>query len=897
MRQTHGDSAGPIARSIAGIVALSLLAFPARGAPEPPERVEVPQLVARTTLELPEIQGETWAGAPGVTETVDEIMTREARAPKVPAGTLIERPEPRYPDRRGLPDSPAAPSVSQWPPRAGVGTNLVPYSPQSVGPANFLAIDSTMSPYIPPDSMGAVGPTQILAVANGRIRVFSKTGVPGALDTSTDVFFASVRSAGTSDPHIRYDRLTQRWFVVMIDVAVSSNRVLFAMSSGPTITGTSSFSFYQFRMDAVGATPNSDTGGFADYPTLGVDRNALYVGVSIFNSAGTAFIGTTVYVINKASLLTGTLTLTAFRQIGAVNGIGPGIFTAQGVDNDDPASTEGYFVGVDSAAFSTLDIRRVINPGGIPSLSANMALTVPTTTFPLGVPHPGGIGNMLDAIDDRLFAAAIHRNKIAGTSSLWTAHNIQVNSSGVSSDTGGRDGSRWYEIGNMTSTPVLVQSGTLYDASGTPLYYWMPSVAASGQGHMALGCSRANLTTSAGVAVAGRLRPDAAGATQTPTLAQGGSGSYTVGTSLPRRWGDYSQTVVDPTDDQTMWTFQEYVSASNVWAVRAVQLRAPPPPVPESCSPASVSPGSTNVNVAVTGTSTSGAEFFDPGPDTGGPGFPNHLGASVGGTGVTVNSVTFTDPTHFTMNITVAAGATSGLRSVTVMNPDGQTAASATGVLTIGGTCLATPVITAPARVAPGATGQVASAVAHSGSSYFWSITNGSITAGQTTNQISFTAGAAGTLILSVVEISSSGCASPQASALVPVVVATSFYVLAPCRVFDTRNTTGPDAGAPSLAAGEIRAIAVAGKCVIPASARALSLNVTVAGPAAAGNLSLYRADLTTPPLANNVSFQAGQTRANNAIVSVAADGTGIKVMNGSPGMLDLVLDVNGYFQ
>jgi hypothetical protein len=511
----------------------------------------------------------------------------------------------------------------------------------------------------------------------------------------------------------------------MIDVASSSNRVLLAVSSGPTITGTSSFSFYQFQMDAVGATPNSDTEGFADYPTLGVDRNALNIGVSVFNSAGTALIGTTIYVINKASLLIGTLTLTAFRQIGAVNGTGPGIFTAQGVDNDDPASTEGYFVGVDNQVFSTLDIRRVISPGGVPSLSANMALTVPTTTFPLDVPHPGGIGNSLDAIDDRLFAATIHRNKVAGTSGLWTAHNIQVNSSGVGSSSGGMDGSRWYEIANMTSTPTLVQSGTLYDASGTPL----------------------------------------------------------------------------------------------------------------------------------------------------------------------------TDPTHFTMNITVAAGATSGSRSVTVTNPDGQTAASATGVLTIGGTCPATPVITAPTGVAPGATGQVASAVAHAGSSYFWSITNGSITAGQNTNQITFTAGASGTVVLSVVETSSSGCASPQASALVPIVVATRFYTLAPCRVFDTRHTTGPDAGAPSLSPGEIRAVAVAGKCGVPASARALSLNLAVTGPTAAGSLSLYRADLTSPPLASNINFQAAQTRANNAIVSVAADGTGIKVMNGSPGTVDLILDVNGYFQ
>src|SRR5262249_51858713 len=99
----------------------------------------------------------------------------------------------------------------------------------------------------------------------------------------------------------------------------------------------------------------------------------------------------------------------------------------------------------------------------------------------------------------------------------------------------------------------------------------------------------------------------------------------------------------------------------------------------------SAAPGDSNVSVIVTGTSASGSGFYDPGS-----GFPNHLAASVSGTGVTVNSVTFTDPTHFTMNISVAAGATGGARDVTVTNPDGQTAVG-TGIFAIkkpnGATC------------------------------------------------------------------------------------------------------------------------------------------------------------------------------------------------------------------
>src|SRR6185295_16076733 len=100
---------------------------------------------------------------------------------------------------------------------------------------SFLAIQSSESGFIPPDSNGDVSPTQVLTAANGRIKVFSKTGTLGGLNESTDAFFATVRSAGTSDPHVRYDRLSGRWFVTAIDVA-SVNKVLIAVSKGSTIT-------------------------------------------------------------------------------------------------------------------------------------------------------------------------------------------------------------------------------------------------------------------------------------------------------------------------------------------------------------------------------------------------------------------------------------------------------------------------------------------------------------------------------------------------------------------------------------------------------------------------------------------------------------------------------------
>src|SRR5439155_2201954 len=75
--------------------------------------------------------------------------------------------------------------------------------------------------------------------------------------------------------------------------------------------------------------------------------------------------------------------------------------------------------------------------------------------------------------------------------------------------------------------------------------------------------------------------------------------------------------------------------------------------------------------------------FFDPGVDPGGPGFSNHLAVAVNGGGVTINSVTFANPTNITANLTVAGGAVLGTRTITVTNPDGQNTTSASGILSI----------------------------------------------------------------------------------------------------------------------------------------------------------------------------------------------------------------------
>jgi PKD repeat protein len=122
------------------------------------------------------------------------------------------------------------------------------------------------------------------------------------------------------------------------------------------------------------------------------------------------------------------------------------------------------------------------------------------------------------------------------------------------------------------------------------------------------------------------------------------------------------------------------------------------------------------------------------------------------------------------------------------------------------------------------------------------------------------------------------------------------FYTVSPCRVIDTRNPNGATGG-PALVANAVRIFPVAGACGIPSTAISVSVNATVAGALAQGYLQIYPGNIA-PPGASAISFRAGQTRANNATVTMATDGTGtIGVKNIAAGAVNLVLDVNGYFK
>jgi glucose/arabinose dehydrogenase len=125
------------------------------------------------------------------------------------------------------------------------------------------------------------------------------------------------------------------------------------------------------------------------------------------------------------------------------------------------------------------------------------------------------------------------------------------------------------------------------------------------------------------------------------------------------------------------------------------------------------------------------------------------------------------------------------------------------------------------------------------------------------------------------------------------------FYTLTPCRLIDTRNAAGP-LGGPALSSGVARTFQVTGACSVPSTARALAVNVTVTGATTGGgNLVVYPGGAAQPQ-ASTINFGQSQTRANNAVTGLAADGSGnltVAATVAGGGKVHLILDVVGYFQ
>jgi hypothetical protein len=379
----------------------------------------------------------------------------------------------------------------------------------------------------PPDTMGAVGPDHFMEVINNNVSIFNKISGNRLSSVPLIDFFAEVHNEDIPfDPRVVFDHHSGRWVVMAGDCRCDPNWIVFAVSLTDDPTG-------DWFMASFPAN------GFADYPTLGVDEEGIYIAANITER---------VWAIDKAPLLgdpptVGTITEWVVTINGALQ----------------PAHTYGATASqylVQRSSSSALQVFEIRGPLTSPTLVDNGTLSVPASTSPpnapaLGSTTPISVGN----------GAGYHlQMSVFRDGSLWTCHTIGVS---------GRCACRWYEIDPVGM--VLLQSGTVDDPS---LHYYYPSVMVNEVGDAAMGFSGSDATQYVATYFTGRLSKDIPGQMADPVLLKAGEASYNVVDSYGRnRWGDYSYTTLDPVDERTFWTIQEYAySPENQWGTWVGQL-------------------------------------------------------------------------------------------------------------------------------------------------------------------------------------------------------------------------------------------------------------------------------------------------------------------------------------
>jgi hypothetical protein len=412
----------------------------------------------------------------------------------------------------------------------------------------------------PPDPSGAAGPNHYVQAVNATpFKVFNKTS--GAT-------MGSIREIGSlwnpdtgndGDPIILYDKYADRWFVSQFGSA-GSNYVYIAISTTNDPTGT----YYTYSF----TSPQ-----FPDYLKFSIWADGYYM---------TANTGTDrVFVFERNKMLLGQTARSVFASF--TTGNVSGFFAPLPADADGVLPPLGtpcpfFWYTENSWGGGNTDGIKYINATvnwvpTTPTLTFSSTTTIPTAAFDGTYSNSWndisqGSGNQkLDGIGGVVWYRAQWRQ--------WTGYNTVLLCWGVKISAAQRS-IKWVELrqNQPTGAWTLYQEG-IYAPDA--LNRWVGSIAMDDNGSIALAYAVAGpnpVATAAGLRYTGRLATDPLGQmTFTETVAFAGSGTMTP--SCGNRFGDYSQTSLDP-NGTTFWHTGEYVLSGNP-ATRIYSFELPLP--------------------------------------------------------------------------------------------------------------------------------------------------------------------------------------------------------------------------------------------------------------------------------------------------------------------------------
>lgn len=551
----------PMAKTLHALTMLAavlLLGCTAPQRPNKPESYALPNQIS--TQAAPEVSAEV------VANSVREVFPQSFEHPgdRALAPTLSEpvRPKqsPPSPGTRGL----AMPSFSTLPKGTPSNNSRAPDSVPGPQP-NFNGIDfdtnasNTGSLFIPPDSHIAVGPSHVLTVANVSMQIHSKVSAPALLSNrSLSSFFASLSpTTFTFDPKVLYDSYNDRYLVVTLEQteAPRTSRILLAVSATGDPTGTWRFTAINTRLTLNGLER------WADFPGFAVDSEAVYISANMFSflSDGGNFAGVRTWIIPKTGFYSGGLA--DIRLLNPYSGLSPtGSNTSMvtRVSGAVPGSIGTWLVATawNSGTQDLIRLLRIDNPlASTPVINQqfvnlgevdNELVAVP------GAPQQGST-SLIDAGDRRASDPVWRDNN------LWFAYTT-VPGFGANS---GQATVRWVRL--STSNPALLsvaeQGAIGGEELGFATHTYYGSVEVNTFGHAAVSVSVSSAARFASSYVATRRSSDAAGITSALELLRSGQDFYLRSfSSSPggrNRWGDYSGTVVDPSN-QCFWSFNQH---------------------------------------------------------------------------------------------------------------------------------------------------------------------------------------------------------------------------------------------------------------------------------------------------------------------------------------------------
>lgn len=404
---------------------------------------------------------------------------------------------------------------------------------------------------IPPDTDGAVGLTKVMETLNNNYRIRDKATGTTLSTLSPSGFWSGLSATNFFDPRVLYDPYNDRWIAVSVSDYQSVNS---SIEIGVSKTSDPEGAWWTFQVDADPATGNAD---WADFPTVGFNKNWIAVNVNMFGNKNNQYHGAKVLVVDYPSLRNGTLISTFFS--GTDFTMAPAITYSTTEETLYMPAQYGYY-GNGNGAYRVWAITG--SPG-------NPALTSPACCLDRGVPwdytYPeapqaaplsgtsscGSTPCAISANDDRIGSAPIVRDGF-----IYYAQTV-----GLPYPTSTHTGILWTKLDAASGSVAdggFIHDSTATSSNGAP-WFAFPAVAVNADSDVMVGYSRFASDEYASSAYSVHLSTDAAGVVRDPVTAKAGEDYYhkTFGGG-ENRWGDYSDAQVDPTSDTEFWTLQEY---------------------------------------------------------------------------------------------------------------------------------------------------------------------------------------------------------------------------------------------------------------------------------------------------------------------------------------------------